>query len=142
MLIYLKSAKTGGTSMVKYLKLNYKKVLYYCYDHQIPSTIDPSTEVIILANLPTIKKFKFLHSSLYQQSTKLVLFRNPYNRVISSYNYLGFNRSLDDVLMDPPTGSYYDPLYIHFTLSQTDSIDITPSDINNDKFYIHNVRMY
>ena len=129
--VFLKTAKTGGTSIIELFKRNRPNLLCCSWKDEIPdksSSLD--TDVVVLANAPAITHFKRLHSQFFEEAIKITVVRNPLTRVLSSYNYLNSDTPLIQLLQNPPlprrdSGTdreTYDHDHVHFTVQQIDAM--------------------
>ena len=86
-------------------------------------------KIITLAHETNISSFKNTYSKIFCYANKLIIFRNPIDRVISGYNYLKYNKGYSYYLnkinrnMKKCGKQNYDADYIHFDILQLDSID-------------------
>ena len=139
-IIYLKIAKNAGTSMVDFLKKQNKKIcISYFKDDNNSNTIYNS-EIIVLGHQSNINFFKNTYKQLYESAHKIILFRNPVERLISSYNYLKLNKSYEyylnnrniNICLDKKNN--YNAHYIHFDTSQFNACDFNYKYFD-DKLY-------
>ena len=127
-LIYLKISKNMGTSMTELLK-NKKS---YCESYFIEDWNNDNfykSNVITLAHKSNISKFKKTYAKIFEYANKIIIFRNPLDRLISGYNYLklnkGYNFHLNNInrTIVKDEKHNYDKNYIHFDTLQLDAID-------------------
>jgi hypothetical protein len=151
--IYLKTAKTAGTSFVYLLEQYFDNVAIIDWVDDVPETLEQVShyDVICLTNPAPTNVFKHRFPELFNTLTKVCIIRDPMDRVISSYNYCRFKSkipiykdlrakpSLLKVLRNPPQGGLcesrktYVADFVHFTLQQIDALTYTLSKFINDK---------
>lgn len=106
----------------------YKYVESYFIEDQ-NSTRFYTSKIITLAHESNISKFKTTYSKIFDYANKLIIFRNPIERIISGYNYLKYNKGYSYYLNKIDRNvkkcgkQNYDVDYIHFDILQLDSID-------------------
>lgn len=144
-IIYIKTAKTGGTSLVDLLKQNGKTIQIY-YEDDIPTKNElEKYKIIILAHSNTIRKFKEIHQQIYDNSKKIIIYRDIYDKILSSYNYLKYDKPLLNYLKGLmcneiyiTKNNKYDTInYVHFDVEQVVAMDIKNNfcEITNDPNY-------
>lgn len=127
-IIYLKIAKNMGTSMVKYLSNhpNYSESYFIEDWNEIKFY---KSKIITLAHQSNISQFKKIYNKLFDYAHKIIIFRKPLDRIVSSYNYLklkkGYSFYLNKIDRNivKDTKSNYNSHYVHFETLQCDSID-------------------
>ena len=86
-LLYIKTAKTGGTSFLKLLSSIKPVKKFYIKDNErILDDIQENDIIILISD--NINIFKKKYKEIFDDSYKVLISRNPYNKAISSLNYL------------------------------------------------------
>ena len=95
-LLYIKIAKTGGTSFLEHLeRCGDVKTCNICNGERELTDIKEN-DIIVIQN-DILVKFSRQYPEIYRDSYKIIISRNPYTKCISSYNFLVKRRALKDV---------------------------------------------
>ena len=144
-ILYIKTAKTGGTSFMKYLE-SIKPVKQFRRINGERKLDNIILNDIIMVPNDTIDIFKSKYADIYKNSYKILIARNPLTRALSGFNshpltknmndikplindlnYLKYDSTKIDYKMEAPRKLWYlYSLYTHFYLEQTHGL------INND----------
>jgi hypothetical protein len=140
-IIFLKISKNAGTMMTQVFKNSkYEYVESYFIEDWNRNKFFTS-KIITLAHQTNISNFKKTYSKLFEYANKLIIFRNPIERVISSYNYLKYNKGYHyylnkiDRSVKKCDKNNYNKDYIHFDILQLDSIDYDKNTYHSDLYY-------
>lgn len=96
-LLYIKTAKTGGTSFVDFLeKISKPKYFKRVNGKRVLDEISEG-DIIILYD-DNVSIFKKKYNYIFNNSYKILISRNPYDKIISCYNYHPFSK--DKLLID------------------------------------------
>lgn len=143
-IIYLKIAKNMGTSFTSYLQ---KHNNYYgeIYDkNKYDEELFYKSKIITIGHENTIKYFKEKYEKIFNNSYKIIILREPLDRLYSSYSYLKLNKPFihyfniiknkTEIIKksDYENNNHH---YVHFEITQTKSCDIN-NDYVNDVSYI------
>lgn len=140
-ILYIKSAKTGGTSFLKYLK-DIKMVKEFKRVNGKRILEDLSKGDIIVVPNDNINIFKRKYGDIYENSYKIMIARNPYDKALSGFNshpltkhmknlhpliddlnYLKYDSTKIDYKLEAPQKLWYlYSLYTHFYLEQTHGV--------------------
>ena len=95
-LLYIKTAKTGGTSFLEHLeRCGDVKTYNRCNGERKLSDIKEN-DIIMIQN-DILIKFSKQYPEIYRDSYKIIISRDPYTKCISGYYYLVKRRALKDV---------------------------------------------
>ena len=95
-LLYIKTAKTGGTSFLEHLeRCGDVKKYDRCNGERKLSDIKEN-DIIMIQN-DILIKFSKEYPEIYRDSYKIIISRNPYTKCISAYDFLVKRRALKDV---------------------------------------------
>jgi len=95
-LLYIKTAKTGGTSFLEHLeRCGDVKTYDRCNGERKLSDIKEN-DIIMIQN-DILIKFSKEYPEIYRDSYKIIISRNPYTKCISAYDFLVKRRALKDV---------------------------------------------
>jgi hypothetical protein len=140
MVIYLKIAKNMGTTMTTVLNKEFK-----CFTCFFEEDLDDykiyNSEVLILGHKSTISFFKKRYKLLFNNSNKMIIFREPLDRLISAYNYLKLNKPYSHYLNNVNLGCVrdskktYNNHYVHFETTQSDAIDYNEHTYHTNKYF-------
>jgi hypothetical protein len=84
---YLLYIKTGGTSFLELLSsIKPVKKFYIKNNKRILDEIQENDIIILISD--NINIFKKKYKEIFDNSYKILISRNPYDKVISSFNYL------------------------------------------------------
>lgn len=128
-IIYLKIAKNAGTTMTHLFKNSKYEYVESYFIEDWNSKRFYTSKIITLAHELNISSFKKTYSKIFDYANKLIIFRNPLERVVSGYNYLKYNKGYPYYLnkinrtVKKCEKQNYDKDYIHFDILQLDSID-------------------
>lgn len=92
-LLYIKVAKTGGTSFLKYLndlslEINQREVINFkIIDNKRKLDREPQKNDIIMVVNDNFKKFKLIYPEILENSYIIIISRNPYQKFLSCYHY-------------------------------------------------------
>lgn len=135
-LIYIKTPKTGGTSVTALLKSIFPNNLHIAGRHKTwpPTSALEQAELIVLGEA-IAKKFRKKYSKLWHNGYSFAISRNPFDKAISAWQYLP---SIREVPLEKALTTYkplrpYRKLYeldyinawhdyIHFSQPQSDWI--------------------
>lgn len=131
-IFYIKTRKTGGTSLVRSIKrcpdITSINITKYNYKN------DYTDKDIVICPCYFYKMFHDELSTRYKDYEKITIVRNPISKTISAWKYCQSTRgkSLIECLNDPPSNCispstwYSDWMvnhdWVHFTRSQTDGL--------------------
>jgi len=139
-IIYLKIAKNAGTMMTHVFKNSkYESVESYFVEDWNRKRFYTS-KIITLAHELNISSFKKTYSKIFDYANKLIIFRNPLERVVSGYNYLKYNKGYPYYLnkinrtVKKCEKQNYDKDYIHFDILQLDSIDYNKTTYHTELY--------
>ena len=100
-----------------------------------------TSKIITLAYETNIYNFKRTYSKIFDYANKIIIFRNPIERVISGYNYLKYDKGYPYYLnkinrtVKKCEKQNYDKHYIiHFDILQLDSIDYDKTTYHTELF--------
>lgn len=141
-LIYLKIAKVAGTSIADLLIENCAKSKVWCQPDDVPFAACDLPDIVILANRATIELFRVRFAALWYETPKLLVLRDPVERFVSAYNYLGMTQTLGDCVIEMPHGppgfdaKTYNSHFVHMTLPQLEAVTLTYAEIFADNKFI------
>lgn len=140
-IIYFKIAKNMGTSIDTYFKENEEHYAYSRFYEDWNHINFYKSKIITLAHESNIIKFKKVYKKIFEYAEKVIIIRDPLDRVVSGYNYLN---SLPKVMEFHPeyvdkgydfwltkinrntikdTNSNYSSMFVHFDTLQCNAID-------------------
>jgi len=110
-----------------------------------------SSRYLTLINKTNISRFKEEYSDIWENSKKLIVFREPVDRLLSCYNYIrrkkkkfreNYTEVIEEMQNRKGTSSElydlnkknYDSIHIHLYASQLDLIDCNLSDIEREDY--------
>lgn len=144
-IIIFKVAKNMGTT-IDYILNNYNEEKSYkiLFEEDFDDIKIKNSDILFIAHQTTIQKFKTKYKNIYDNSIKIIIYRNPYERIVSSYNYLGLrapikyylsiiNRNNTAIRDDK---KHYNHHFIHFETQQTDAIDYNKGYHNKDYIWL------
>lgn len=150
-IIFLKIAKNMGTTVKSILRTNegyYGEIPFF---RKIDEKKLRASKYVTLIHKSTISSFKEAFPDIWDNALKLVIFREPLDRLHSCYNYMrnkkrSFNESYTDVIkeMERRKGinsatfdlnwKTYDSFHIHLYSSQLELIDCNPYNTSNEDY--------
>lgn len=150
-LLYIKTAKTGGTSFLDYLKQIKPIKMYQRINNQrILDEVEENDIIMVVSD--NLSSFKKKYRNIFDNSYKILISRNPYEKTNSCYNYhpycknnslisllknkenLKFDSTKIDYKLEAPRNLWnYYSLFTHFYLSQTHNL------IEDDKLVIDKI---
>ncbi len=151
-IIYLKIAKNMGTSMDTCFKENEEHYTYSRFYKDWNHINFYKSKIITLAHESNIIKFKKVYKKIFEYAEKVIIIRDPLDRVVSGYNYLN---SLPKVMEFHPeyvdkdydfwlnkinrntikdTNSNYSSMFVHFDTLQCNAIDYDEEVYHGKKY--------
>ena len=139
--IYLKIAKNMGTTIVNFFKNmdEYYGESYFVEDWN--HTRFFQKKIITLGHQTNIAKFKQQYFKIFDKAHKIIIFRNPLERMISGYNYLKYTKGyayyLNKICRDISKSKKdnYCKHFIHFDETQLNSIDYESKTYHSELFF-------
>ena len=121
-LLYIKTAKTGGTSFVDYLN-QIKNIKMYKRINNIRVLENVKEGDIIMVVNDNLNEFKEKYMNIFDKSYKIMISRNPYTKTLSCYNYHPLSKNKDLVqLLKNKKNLTYDSTAIDYKLKAPKSL--------------------
>ena len=137
--IVFKIAKNMGSTIKTILEMNKINYIKLLSENQFDEEKINNSKIIFIGHTDCIQKFKIKFNNIYENAIKVIIFRNPYERIESSYNYMydrGYNKSYSYYFKNINKYNMIDTkiFFVHFAATQAKSMDYNENEYHSKKY--------